>query len=239
MAVSKWKDIRLFEFEQKFLPDTYIVIRLSMFNYHDFISSHSLDFPYDNKLFRLFQACGREVSQNLDDISCFLANDEEISFIFKRQATCHNRRRDKLVSTVSSLFSSAFTFFWKKFFNSILLQSPPMFLGKGMTIPNRRILRNYLISRQENMYQSALQRYCQIVLQRISKDKNECLSMNVSEKNELLFSHGINFNSLPAHHRHGIFTYFLKKSFHETSDYFQIDKFWANLKKNVFVNALS
>lgn len=235
MAVSQWKDIRLFEFEQLFIPETFIVIQLKIYNFSSFQISNNLQKPFDDKLFRLIQACGREVRKTIDEVTCFFGNDQEISIIFKRNATCHSRRRDKLVSTITSIFSSSFPFFWPKFYESQPLQVFPVFIAKGIALPNRKTMRKYLVWRQDEYFKRALDSYTEIVLIRAQNSTEEIKSFSISQKNEILFTHGINFNSLPTHHRMGIFT-ICQKGFKESSVNFKDEKVWKSFKDKCFSN---
>jgi tRNA(His) guanylyltransferase len=67
---------------------------------------------------------------------------------------------------------------------------------------------DYFRWRQADSHRNALNAHCYWVLRKNGASKGEATATvagrSIAEKNELLFSHGINFDSLPAWHKRGV-----------------------------------
>ena len=80
---------------------------------------------------------------------CFAyGQSDEFSFVMSPDAKVFSRRKDKILTTFVSLFSSSFVFYWKEFFGDHVLQYAPVFDGRIVLYPTFRILRDYLSWRQ-------------------------------------------------------------------------------------------
>ena len=63
-------------------------------------------------------AAAREVMGSFTDIVLAFGQSDEYSFVFKKSTKVFNRREDKILSCVLSLFSSAYTYKFGDFFTS-------------------------------------------------------------------------------------------------------------------------
>ena len=58
----------------------------------------------------------KAVLDNFKEIVLAFGESDEFSFVFKKNAKLFNRREDKILSCVVSLFSSAFMFYFPRIF---------------------------------------------------------------------------------------------------------------------------
>jgi tRNA(His) guanylyltransferase len=175
--------------------------------------------PYDDRLIALCSVAGRHVMESFGDVDICYGYLDLFCFVFKRSSVVFNRRRDKLVSNIVSLFVSAFVYNWGSSFDLPLL-NPPGFMGKIVLFPRLRIVKEYLLSHQEQSAMVCIQNYVFHVLVRDGTDESEAerLSQQSSfaEMNELLFTHGLNYNNVAVRHRRGTLL-FRDKKIYETS----------------------
>lgn len=70
------------------------------------------------------------------------------SFLFRKSASLYKRRNSKIVSSIASLFTSAYVFNWPKHFPNTPLQFPPSFDGRIVLYPSAQHVRDYFSWRQ-------------------------------------------------------------------------------------------
>ncbi|KNC85449.1 hypothetical protein SARC_02355, partial [Sphaeroforma arctica JP610] len=58
----------------------------------------------------------------------------------------------KIVSTCTSLFSSAFVYYWSEYFPTVKLKQPPVFDGRMVCYPTLLNMRDYLNWRQADCH---------------------------------------------------------------------------------------
>lgn len=149
------------------------------------------------------------VVSEFSDIFLAYGQSDEYSFIFRNSTTIFGRRESKLLSTIVSIFSSSYTFNWKKHFPDKELLYPPSFDGRIILYPNFPIIRDYISWRQTDCHINNLYNTCywKIVLeeQKSGKEAEEELKdTNSAAKNEILFSRfGCNYNNEPEIFRKG------------------------------------
>lgn len=214
MAGSRYAYVRAFELEDTLLPSTFLLIRLDGKGFHAFSKAHNFDKPNDAGALSLMNAAARRTMQGKElQGECVLAigESDEFSFLFKRNCKLHGRRASKLLTLVTSLFTSAYIFLWSEYFpNSPLqLDQLPIFDGRIVQYTTELEVRDYLRWRQvdthiNNMYNTC---FWSLVLKGglTAQEANKELSGTISnQKQELLWSRfGINYNSLPEMFRKG------------------------------------
>lgn len=178
------------------------MIRLDGRSFTKFAKAHNFSKPNDLRALRLCNAAAEAVLEAFDDHLAFAYGEsDEFSFVMKRQSPLFSRRESKILSTVVSLFSSAYVFHWPKFMNDVPLQAPPSFDGRIVLYPTTKHLRDYLAWRQadthvNNLFNTAFW----ALVQKGGKSQQEAeriLKGTLSkDKHEMLFSdHGINYNN--------------------------------------------
>jgi tRNA(His) guanylyltransferase len=115
----------------------------------------------------------------------------------------------KIVSTITSVFTSCFSFHWSEFFPTTPLRYPPAFDGRVVLYPTKRVLRDYLCWRQadchiNNLYNTVFWALVQEGGLTNNDAQKRLKGTNSGEKNEILFSQfGTNYNTLPQIFRKG------------------------------------
>ncbi|KAL7292152.1 hypothetical protein TKK_0014225 [Trichogramma kaykai] len=210
MAQSKFEYVRNFELEDRLLPNCWIVVRVDGKNFSKFSDSHEFTKPNDKRALNLMNHAAIIVMREYKDIVMAYGQSDEYSFVFRKSSELYNRRASKIMTCVGSLFTSAYTFFWTKYFDdSNKLKYPPSFDARTVLYPTDTNLRDYLSWRQADVHINNLYNTCFWKLVQKKKmtgqEAEERLRGTVSaDKNEILFSEfGINYNNEPQMFRKG------------------------------------
>ncbi|XP_001657323.2 probable tRNA(His) guanylyltransferase [Aedes aegypti] len=215
MAKSRFEYVKSFEQSDTLLRNCWIVVRVDGKGFHKFCDVHGFEKPNDNRGLNLMSLAAVNVMQEFNEIVIAYGQSDEYSFVFKRDSMVYERRRDKLVSYVASLFTSAYIFNWGYIFkDTVPLKYPPVFDARAVLYPTDQNLRDYLSWRQadvhiNNLYNTA---FWNLVASGLTnaEAENRLRGTLSSDKNELLFSEfNINYNNEPAMFRKG--TVLLKK----------------------------
>lgn len=209
MAKSKFEYVRYFEQENACLKNCWIVVRIDGKNFHKFAEVHNFEKPNDLKALNLMTKSATSVFEEFKDVTLAFGQSDEYSFIFKKNTSIFNRRTEKILSLVCSVFSSAYAFYWQEYFSDKKLQYPPAFDGRIVLYPTDYNLRDYLSWRQADVHVNNLYNTCfwSLVLKKglsTSEAEEKLRGTLSSHKNELLFQEfGINYNNEPAAFRKG------------------------------------
>ena len=127
---------------------------------------------------------------------------DEISLLLDRDETIFGRKMRKYNSTLAGEASAHF---------SIKLGSPACFDCRISQLPNEELVVDYFRWRNEDAARNALCGWCYWTLRRDGLNEQQAtkrlLGLSLSEKNELLFQYGINFNALPNWQKRGVGLY--------------------------------
>lgn len=209
MACSRFEYVKNYEQDDAILPNVWIVIRLDGKGFHKFSKAHEFAKPNDANALNLMNTAGVTVMEEFRDVILAYGQSDEYSFIFRKETNVFNRRAAKLLTYVTSLFTSAYVFNWNHWMHNRTLQYPPCFDGRIVLYPSDQNLRDYLSWRQadvhiNNLYNTA---FWNLILQSglsNQEAETELRGTFSSDKNELLFTKfGINYNKLPAMFRKG------------------------------------
>ncbi|KAM9849924.1 putative tRNA(His) guanylyltransferase [Aulostomus maculatus] len=209
MAKSKYDYVRNFEIDDTCLRNCYIVVRLDGRNFHKFAEQHKFSKPNDNRALGLMARSAHSVMENLEDIIIAYGQSDEFSFVFKKTSTWFKRRASKLMTHVTSQFSSSYVFYWKEFFGEQPLLYPPGFDGRAVLYPSNRNLKDYLSWRQadchiNNLYNTVFWTLIQKGGLSSKEAEDRLKGTLAADKNEILFSEfDINYNNESALHRKG------------------------------------
>ncbi|XP_061422991.1 probable tRNA(His) guanylyltransferase isoform X2 [Lethenteron reissneri] len=209
MALSRFAYTRGFEREDACLPDTWVVVRLDGRSFRKFAEDHGFVKPNDARGLCLMAHCAAHVVTELDDLVLAYGQSDEFSFVFHRKTNWFKRRASKFMTQVASLFSSAFVFYWDKFFAPERLLYPPAFDGRVVLYPTERHLRDYLSWRQadchiNNLYNTVFWALVQNGGLTTTQAQERLKLTVAADKNEILFSEfGINYNKEPLQFRKG------------------------------------
>ncbi|KAL0227586.1 hypothetical protein RCL1_003730 [Eukaryota sp. TZLM3-RCL] len=222
MAQSKYEYVKSFEEVSVALPNCWIVVRIDGRGFHEFTSKHDFLKPVDDRGIGLMNAAASHVMSTYQDIIVAYGQSDEYSFIIHKTSTLFKRRKDKIATTLVSLFTSFYVANWKEFF-PFSMTSFPSFDARIICYPSVKNIRDYISWRQVDCHINNLYNYCYWNLVSGNEKSNtlamtptaaeKFLSQTVSaDKNELLFSKfNINYNSLPELHKKGSVLYWKKE----------------------------
>ncbi|KAH8249658.1 hypothetical protein KR032_011118 [Drosophila birchii] len=227
MACSRFEYVKTFEQDDSILPNVWIVIRIDGKKFHKFSKTHDFEKPNDENgkqqivpgyrnviLFspipalNVMNAAATAVMAEFRDIVLAYGQSDEYSFVFRKETAAFKRRSAKLLTYVTSLFSTSYVMQWSKWMSQPLAYAP-CFDGRVVLYPSDENLRDYLSWRQadvhvNNLYNTA---FWKLVLEKgLTNQEAEAKLRGTfsADKNELLFQEfGINYNNLPGMYRKG------------------------------------
>jgi len=127
---------------------------------------------------------------------------DEISLLFHRDEGLFDRKLRKYNSVLAGEASACF---------SLRLGGIACFDCRLSQLPTEQLVVDYFRWRQEDATRNALNAHCYWLLRKEGKSVKEATNFlighSTSQKNELLFSRGINFGKLPAWQRRGLGLY--------------------------------
>ncbi|KAK9728187.1 tRNA-histidine guanylyltransferase 1-like [Basidiobolus ranarum] len=208
MAKSKYEYVKFFEKEDTLLKNTWAVVRIDGRGFHKFTAAHCFEKPNDPRGLSLMNRAAQEVMLQIHDIIIGYGESDEFSFVISKKSTLYNRRESKICSTIVSIFTANYVFYWNEYMPDVPLQYPPCFDGRIVLYPSDENLRDYLSWRQADCHINNLYNTCfwTIVQSGVTETEAEAkLRGTVSaQKNEMLFTeYGINYSNLPAMYRRG------------------------------------
>ncbi|KAK2999786.1 hypothetical protein RJ639_023532, partial [Escallonia herrerae] len=200
--------VKSFQFENKLMPFTWIVVRIDGCHFHRFSEVHQFEKPNDEQALNLMNSCAVAVVEELNDVVFAYGVSDEYSFVLKKDSELYQRRASDIVSAVVSLFTSIYVMRWKEFFPQKDLKYSPYFDGRAVCYPSSTILRDYLAWRQVDCHINNQYNTCFWMLVKSGKRKIEAQSYlkgtQTKEKNELLIRQfGIAYDTLPVMFRLG------------------------------------
>ncbi|KAJ7820793.1 Thg1 C terminal domain-containing protein [Mycena leptocephala] len=209
MSGSKYAYVRNFELPDPMLPGTFMVLRVDGHSFHRFSDEHEFTKPNDTRALALMDHAAKDIMEQYADIVLAFGESDEFSFLIRQSSSLYNRRQSKIMSTLTSLFTSSYVFRWATYFPDRPLKYPPSFDGRIILYPSAREIRDYFSWRQtdthiNNLYNTA---FWALVQQggESTTQAHATLKGTVSkEKHEILFSRfQINYNTLDARFRKG------------------------------------
>ncbi len=124
---------------------------------------------------------------------------DEISLLFHKEDNGFSRKTRKLNSVLAGEASAKF---------SVLLGQPAAFDCRISELPNANLVIDYFRWRNEDSHRNSLNAHCYWLLRKKGLSKTEATKrisgISIPDKNELLFSNGINYNELPSWQKRGV-----------------------------------
>ena len=124
---------------------------------------------------------------------------DEISLLFHPEDNTFGRKVRKINTSLAGEASAAF---------SLSLGIPATFDCRVVPLPNLDRVQDYYAWRQEDSHRNSLNTHCYWVLRKEGITAHQATRMmegiSVAEKNEMLFTRGINYNDLPSWQKRGI-----------------------------------
>ncbi len=128
---------------------------------------------------------------------------DEISLLFHISDSTFGRKERKLISILAAEASVAF---------SAQMGRAAVFDCRLVPLPNDDYVVDYFRWRQEDSHRNSLNAHCYWLLRNngasAANAQKQIAGLSNADKNELLFSHGINYNNLPLWQRRGVGMYF-------------------------------
>ncbi|KAF9439209.1 hypothetical protein BGZ76_008575 [Entomortierella beljakovae] len=210
MAKSKYEYVKEFETDDKLLQNVYILVRVDGKGFHKFSAAHQFSKPNDVRALNLMNHAARSVMNELDDILLSFGESDEYSFLFRKSTDLYQRRESKIVSTVVSLFTSAYVYYWNDYFlDSKRPLYPPVFDGRAVLYPSDVEIKDYFAWRQADTHINNLFNTSFWALVEKGGLTPKAAEIRLSgtdskDKNEMLFTEfNTNYSKLPAIYRKG------------------------------------
>lgn len=200
------KQMRKFEqsLDRTMLEGIYVVARLDGHGFTRLTKKEwDLEKPFDIK----FRDAMIQTTKHLMDCGFRMiygyTQSDEISMLFHLKDDTFGRKERKLVSILASEASVAF---------SMNTGHAAVFDNRLVPLPNADNVIDYFRWRQEDAHRNSLNSHCYWTLRKagISADdaQKRMSGISDSEKNEILFEHGINYNDLPFWQKRGVGMYY-------------------------------
>lgn len=185
------------------LPDMYMVARIDGRSFTKLTKEvHPFEAPFDERFrdymvetLKHLMTCGFNIIYGYTE-------SDEMSLLFHYNETLFSRKLRKYNSILAGEASAKF---------SLCLGSVAVFDCRISELPNQDLVEDYFRWRNEDAFRNALNAHCYWRLRADNKNRVEATKtlekMTTAEKNELLYSYGINFNDLPNWQKRGIGMY--------------------------------
>ena len=182
------------------LPDLYMVARLDGRNFTRLTKElHRFEAPFDERFRDLMTATTAHLMDCGFKVLYGYTQSDEISLLFAREEMAFNRKLRKYQSILAGEASARF---------SLLLGDLACFDCRIAQLPTADLVVDYFRWRNEDAHRNALNAHCYWRLRAAGETPRQAaahlLRLSTAAKNELLFSHGINFNDLPSWQKRGV-----------------------------------
>ena len=186
--------------DQHLLPDVYLVARIDGRSFSR-LTKEICDFeaPFDIRFrdmmvetVKALMECGFRVVYGFTE-------SDEISLLFHTDENTFGRKVRKYNSILAGTASAAF---------SLALGQLAVMDCRMVPLPKLEHVQDYFLWRQEDANRNALNAHCYWMLRKEGMNATDATEFlegrSIAFKNELLFSHGINFDKLPSWQKRGI-----------------------------------
>lgn len=186
--------------DQNIVPDMYLVARLDGRSFSRLTKEIcNFEAPFDVRFrdmmvnaVKALMDCGFRVVYGFTE-------SDEISLLFHTDEEMFGRKVRKYNSILAGTASAAF---------SLQLGQVAALDCRLVPLPNLERVKDYFLWRQEDAHRNALNSHCYWMLRKEGMSVKDATGMlegkSIAFKNELLFSHGINFDKLPSWQKRGI-----------------------------------
>jgi len=185
------------------LPGLFMVARLDGRGFTRLTKEvHAFEAPYDERFRDLMVAAVSHLMNCGFRVAYGYTQSDEISVLLHRDEALFDRKLRKMDSVLAGEASASF---------SLGLGGQACFDCRISQLPSAELVVEYFRWRQEDAIRNALNAHCYWRLRKEGQTvaaATEGLSrLSVSDKNELLFQRGLNFNDVPLWQRRGVGLY--------------------------------
>ncbi len=195
------KKMRVYEttHDHMVMPEMYMVARIDGRSFTRLTKvKHPFKTPFDEKMRRMMSQTVEHLMNCGFKVMYGYTQSDEISLLFSFKENVFHRKERKYNSVLAGEASAKF---------SLLLGDIGAFDCRIVQLPNIDLVENYFRWRQEDAKRNALNGHCYWSLRDEGLSGKEASAildkLSVSEKNELLFSKGTNFNDVPSWQKRG------------------------------------
>jgi tRNA(His) 5'-end guanylyltransferase len=180
----------------RLLPGAWVVIRVDGRGFSR-LTEALFEKPFDAGFHELMVRAAQTLVEEMQGIYAYTESDE-ISVLFRPTWDLFDRELEKIVSISASVAGATF---------SQARQTAAYFDSRVWLGADAARVVDYFRWRQADATRCALNSWCYWTLRKAGQSAAQATAalvrQTVAAKNELLFQHGINFNSLPAWQRRG------------------------------------
>lgn len=130
---------------------------------YSFSEEHGFAKPNDERALQLMDHAAKDLMTEFKDIVLAFGESDEFrqaprpppspilpshSFLLRKSTVLYNRRHAKILSTLTSYFTSCYVFHWTQYFPETPLRYPPSFDGRIVLYPDAHAIRDYFAWRQ-------------------------------------------------------------------------------------------
>lgn len=199
------KKMRVYEqsVDQCVLPDLYLVARLDGRNFSR-LTKEVCDFeaPFDVRFRDMMVNTVKKLMDCGFRVVYGFTESDEISLLFHKEENTFGRKIRKFNSILAGTASAEF---------SLQLGQTIAMDCRIVPLPTLERVQDYFLWRQEDAHRNALNAHCYWLLRKEGQDAASATAQlegkSIAYKNELLFSRGINFDTLPSWQKRGIGVY--------------------------------
>lgn len=189
------------------LPGIYMAARIDGRNFTKLTRDiGKFETPFDIKFMDLMVETTKHLMNCGFKVIYGYTESDEISLLFDLEIDLFGRKIRKYNSILAGEASAKF---------SLLFNNVGVFDCRICQLPSEKTVVDYFRWRNEDAHRNALNAHCYWMLRKEGMDKKEAAKYierkNTAEKNELLFSRGINFNDLPNWQKRGVGLYWIKE----------------------------
>lgn len=199
------KKMRVFETSADLcvLPGMFMVARLDGRSFTRMTKEVcQFEAPYDERFRDLMVATAESLMTCGFRVLYAYTESDEISLLFDAGEQSFGRKMRKYNSTLAGEASAQF---------SVRLGQPAVFDCRISQLPSKELVVDYFRWRNEDAARNALNSWCYWTLRGDGQNQQQAterlVGLPVSQKNELLFQYGINFNDLPNWQKRGVGLY--------------------------------
>lgn len=199
------KKMRVYEqsLDQRILPEIYLAARLDGRGFTRLTKEVCrFEAPFDVRFRDMMVNTVKALMESGFRVLYGFTESDEISLLFAPEEETFGRKVRKYNSILAGTASAAF---------SLQLGIPGVFDCRIVPLPTVEKVQDYFRWRQEDAFRNALNSHCYWLLRKeglsVADATKTLEGRSVAFKNELLFSRGINFDTLPSWQKRGIGLY--------------------------------